>query len=186
MPAKKKEVKATEEVAEKKTSTAPKKTVAKKTTVKKETAKKVEEPAKAEKPAKKTAAKTTAKKETAKKAPAKKAPAKKAAAKKTVAKAEEVAKKSFQEYKDVINWKKWEAHNMNWLYIEVNAGDLLTELEAGVNNLETAATAILDCMLEGDHFIVEPKEENKISADLTVRYYCDNLSDDRRKWSEVQ
>lgn len=105
-------------------------------------------------------------------------------AKAPVKKAEKkpVAKKSAQDYKDVINWKKWEAHNMDWLYIEVNAGDLMTELEAGVNNLSNCCDAILDCMLEGDGFIVEPKEKNKKSASLTVRYYCDNLSEDRKKY----
>ena len=71
---------------------------------------------------------------------------------------------------------------MDWLYIEVNAGDLMTELEAGVNNLSNCCDAILDCMLEGDGFIVEPKEKNKKSASLTVRYYCDNLSEDRKKY----
>ena len=67
------------------------------------------------------------------KKPAEKKPAEKKAApaKKAAEKKPEVAKKSFKEYKDVINWKKWEAHNMNWLYIEINAGDLMTELEAG-------------------------------------------------------
>ncbi|MBQ9046452.1 MAG: hypothetical protein IJ120_00990 [Solobacterium sp.] len=84
-----------------------------------------------------------------------------------------------------MNWKKWEAHHMNWLYIEVNAGDLMTEIEAGVDNLNTCCAAILDCMLEGDGFIVEPKEADKVSSSLTVRYYCDNLSEDRRKYSEV-
>ncbi|MCI2154935.1 MAG: hypothetical protein PUG17_04195 [Stecheria intestinalis] len=81
-----------------------------------------------------------------------------------------------------MNWKKWEAHNMNWLYIEVNAGDLMTELEAGVNNIETCCNAILDCMLEGDTFIVQT---DKPDTKLTVRYYCDNLAEDRRKWSDV-
>ncbi|MGN1388879.1 MAG: hypothetical protein ACI4WR_04465 [Bulleidia sp.] len=145
------------------------------------------EPAVEKKPAKKAAPKkTAAKKEPAeKKAPAKKAAAKKPAVKKTAKKEEpkpEVEKKSFQTYKDVINWKKWEAHNMNWLYIEVNAGDLMTELEAGVNNIDTCCNAILDCMLEGDTFIVQT---DKPDTKLTVRYYCDNLAEDRRKWSDV-
>ena len=109
-----------------------------------------------------------------------KKPVKKAPAKKPV-----VEKKSLQHYIDVINRKKWEAHNMDWLYIEVNAGDLLTEVEAGVSNLKTACNAILDCMLEGDTFIVEPKSKTKVSASLTVRYYCDNLSETRKKYSEV-
>ncbi|MEG0176840.1 MAG: hypothetical protein RR571_03810 [Anaerorhabdus sp.] len=87
-----------------------------------------------------------------------------------------------QDYIDVINWKKWEAHHMNWLYIEVNAGDLLTECEAGVDNIETCCKAILECMLEGDAFIVEPKVKAKIANSLTVRYYVDNLSVERKKY----
>lgn len=131
------------------------------------------------------AKKETVKKEVAPKATVKKAAAKKPAAKKAVAKNPAVEKQSLQKYIDVINWKKWEAHHMAWLYIEVNANDLLTEIEAGVDNLSTCCQAILECMLEGDGFIVEPKAKNKVSKDLTVRYYCDNLSEDRRKYSEV-
>ena len=139
---------------------------------------KVEKKAKAPRKTKKAAKKDVAKKEPAKKA-----------VKKTVKKAEkkevkkEVVKKSYQEYVDVINWKKWEAHNMNWLYIEINANDLLTELEVGVDNMDTCCNAVKDCMLEGDYFIVEPKSEK--DGNLSVRYYCDNLSESRRKWSEV-
>lgn len=150
-----------------------KKAPARKTAAKKAPAKKAAAPAE-KKPAEKKAA--------VKKPAAKKAPAKKAAAVKEEKKPE-TPKKTFQTYKDVINWKKWEAHNMNWLYIEVNAGDLLDELERGTDNIETCASAVLDCMLEGDGFINDP--ENRISRDLTVRYYCDNLSEDRRKWSDV-
>ena len=191
MPAKKKE--ATAAVEEKKPAAkkAVKKAVKteaveeKKETVKKAPAKKAAEKKTAEK---KTAEKKTAEKKTAeKKAPAKKAAAKKPAAKKaSVKKAEpEVAKKTVKDYEDVINWKKGEAHGMDWLYIEINAGDLLTEVEAGVDNLATACQAILNCMLEGDHYITEPAEENKVSAALTVRYYCDKLSEDRRKYFEI-
>ena len=135
------------------------------------------------KTAKKTTAKKTAKKDTAKEEAPKKTV--KRTAKKKAEPAPEVAKKSVQEYKDVINWKKGEAHAMDWLYIEINAGDLLTEVEAGVDNLTATCTAILNCMLEGDGFIVEPAEENKVSDTLTVRYYCDNLSEDRRKYFDV-
>ena len=127
--------------------------------------------------------KTAVKKETVRKEPTKKAAGKKEApAKKAAEKKPAVIKKTVQEYKDVINWKKWEAHNMNWLYIEINAGDIMTELEAGVNNIKTVVDAILDCMLEGDTFIIE---SDKPSTKLTVRYYCDNLSEERRKYSEV-
>lgn len=152
----------------------------------------------------KTAAKEEVKKPVAKKEPAKKATAtkktttaakkkttKKAAPKKTTTKKVEkkveapvVNKKSVKDYEDIINWKKGEAHAMDWLYIEVNAGDLLTEVEAGVDNLSTTCQAILNCMLEGDGFIVEPSEADKVNTSLTVRYYCDNLSEDRKKYFE--
>lgn len=155
-------------MSEKKEVKKPTKAVAEKKTVKK-VAKPTEVKA-AAKPAEKPA----------KKAPAKKAPVKKATAKK--APAVKVVKKSVQDYVDVINWKKWEAHNMDWLYIEVNAGDLLTELEAGVSNIATTSKAILECMLEGDEFIFEPKTKTKASEKLTVRYYCDNLSESRQKY----
>ena len=151
-------------------------------------------------PAKKTATKkTVAKKETAKKpvakkpvakkaAPAKKAAAPKKATKKTAAAkkpaAVKVVKKSVQEYEDIIRWKKGEAHAINQLYIEVNAKDLLTEVEAGVSNLSTVCKAILNCMLEGDGFIVEPSSKTKVSETLTVRYYCDNLAESRKKYFE--
>ena len=121
--------------------------------------------AKAETVAKKTATKSTTKKT-------------------TTTKKATVEKKSLQHYIDVINWKKWEAHNMNWLYIEINANDLLTEVEAGVNNVKTVCAAMLDTMLEGDGFIVEPKTKTKVSSSLTVRYYCDNLSESRRKYQQ--
>jgi hypothetical protein len=176
--------------------TAAKKTIAKKTVAAKPAVKKAvskvlaaevkpveAKPAEEKKPAvKKAAAKVIAAEAVKKTAEKKEAAEKKAPAKKAAAKKPAVAKKSFQEYKDVINWKKWEAHNMNWLYIEVNAGDLMQELEAGVNNIKTVTEAILDSMLEGDTFIVESE---KPSTKLTVRYYCDNLSEERRKYSEV-
>ena len=175
--------KAAEAVEEKAVKKAP----AKKATAKKAAEEKAEKkPAEKKAPAKKAAAKKTTEEKAEKKAPAKKAAAKKPAAKKASKKAEpEVAKKSVKDYEDVINWKKGEAHGMDWLYIEINAGDLLTEVEAGVDNLATACQAILNCMLEGDHYIVEPAEENKVSETLTVRYYCDNLSEDRRKYFEI-
>ena len=170
--------KTAEDTAE--TTTVKKAAAKKKATVKKTAAKKAEAPAAEEKAtAKKTVKKTAAKKSTEEKAPAKKT------TKKTAKKAEEkveVVKRTVKDYEDIINWKKGEAHAMDWLYIEINAGDLLTEVEAGVDNLATTCNAILNCMLEGDGFIVEPAEENKVSDTLTVRYYCDNLSETRKKY----
>ena len=181
-PAEKATEKKTEEVkkaAEVKTAAAK---TAVKETVKKAAEKKEEKKAAAaeKKETKKEAA--AEKKEEKKAAAAEKKEEKKADKKAAAVKKPEVEKKSFQEYKDVINWKKWEAHNMNWLYIEINAGEIMNELEAGVNNIKTVYDAMLDSMLEGDAFIVESDKPN---TKLTVRYYCDNLSEERRKYSEV-
>lgn len=169
MPAKKVVETAEETATTKKTTkkTAATKTAAKTTTKKTATAKKTT-----------AAKKTTTKKTTT----AKKAAEPKKAEVKVEEKKPEIVKKTVKNYEDIINWKKGEAHAMDWLYIEINAGDLLTEVEAGVDNLATACQAILNCMLEGDGFIVEPAEENKVNSSLTVRYYCDNLSQDRRKY----
>ena len=170
MPAKKVVETAEETAATKKTTKKPAATkAAAKTATKKTTT-----------TTKKTTAakKTTTKKTTT----AKKAAEPKKAEVKVEEKKPEVVKKTVKNYEDIINWKKGEAHAMDWLYIEINAGDLLTEVEAGVDNLATACQAILNCMLEGDGFIVEPAEENKVNSSLTVRYYCDNLSQDRRKY----
>lgn len=189
------EVKVEKKPAAKKTTTATKAAPAKKAATTKTAAKKAVK-VEAEKAVETTEVKKTAAKKAApaKKATAeKKTAAKKPAAKKTTAKKTtvkkvakpEVVKKTVKDYEDVINWKKGEAHAMDWLYIEINANDLLTEVEAGVDNLATTCEAILNCMLEGDGFIVEPAEENKVSDTLTVRYYCDNLSEDRRKYFDV-
>lgn len=171
MPAKK-----TVKTEEKKVAT---KAPAKKATVKKEAAPKKVAEKKA--PAKKAAApkKATTKKATTEK----KTPAKKTTTKKTTKKAAPKAEyKSVQEYKDIINWKKGEAHAWDWLYIEVNAYDLLTEVEAGADNLASACQAIKECMLEGDGYITKPTSD--VSKELTVRYYCDNLSEERGPYTE--
>lgn len=165
------------------TEETKKDTTVKKTTAKKTTTKAAPKKATAKKAADK---KETVEKETAKKPATKKAAAKKTTTKKTTKKVEEpvVNKKSVKDYEDIINWKKGEAHAMDWLYIEVNANDLLTEVEAGVDNLDTTCQAIMNCMLEGDVFVVEPTGANKVSPALSVRYYCDNLSEDRKKYFE--
>lgn len=97
-----------------------------------------------------------------------------------------MAKLELQDYAERLQNKKVEAHNKQWLYIEVNAKDLLEEMEPGVKNLSVCCKAMLDAMLEGDGFIVEPKSKSKCAGTLTIRYYVDNLSPERRKWADVQ
>ncbi|MGM9942400.1 MAG: hypothetical protein ACI32N_10500 [Bulleidia sp.] len=191
MPAKK-TVTAAEETAAPKKRTCKRKTTtaaveettetAVKTTAKKTTAKKAATEAKTAEKKTTTRKTTAAKKTTTKKTTAKKAAPAVEAAPVVEEVKPEVVKRTVKDYEDIINWKKGEAQAMDWLYIEVNAGDLLTEVEAGVDNLSTTCQAILNCMLEGDGFIVDPAEEDKVNTSLTVRYYCDNLSPDRKKY----
>ena len=65
------------------------------------------------------------------------------------------------------------------------AKEFMEECEPGVKNLTACCKAMLDAMLEGDGFIVEPKSRSKVAGALTVRYYVDNLHPGRRKYSEV-
>lgn len=94
-------------------------------------------------------------------------------------------KMTIQQYTDCLNAKKWDAHNISWLYIEVNAKDLMEEKEPGAKNITAVCKAMLESMLEGDCFVVEPKIKTKVAQTLTVRYYVDNLSPERKKYSEV-
>lgn len=96
-----------------------------------------------------------------------------------------MAKMEMKEYLEHLQAKKVEANQKQWLYIEVNAKDFNEEVEPGVKNINTCCKAMLDAMLEGDYFVVEPKNKSKCAAALTVRYYVDNLNPSRRKYSEV-
>lgn len=92
------------------------------------------------------------------------------------------AKWTQEQYATRLQEMKQEAHDKMWLYIEVNAKEFMEECEPKVKNLSPCCKAMLAAMLEGDGFIVEPSEPNKVNSSLTVRYYCDNLSQDRRKY----
>ncbi len=94
-------------------------------------------------------------------------------------------KLTMSEYAEILWHKKVEAHDKQWLYIEVNAKEFLEECEPGVKNQITCCKAMLDAMLEGDGFIVEPKNKSRCAGTLTIRYYVDNLSPERRKWADV-
>lgn len=90
-----------------------------------------------------------------------------------------------EQYEQVLMQKKQNAHDAMDLYILVNAKDLQDECEPGCKNLTAACKAMLNQMLEGDGFEVEPKVRSRIAGKLTVRYYVDNLDPSRRKYSET-
>ena len=94
-----------------------------------------------------------------------------------------MAKLTMNDYSAKLQEMKWEAHNKEWLYIEVNAKDLMNELEPGAKNINTACKAILDALLEGDRILVTPKTKTGMGTALTVRYYVDNLHESRQKYN---
>ena len=90
-----------------------------------------------------------------------------------------------EQYADRLKEMKQEAHDKMWLYIEVNARDLMSDSEPGTKNLNAACKGMLASMLEGDTFVTEPKVRSRIAGTLTIRYYVDNLSPERRTWAAV-
>ncbi len=98
---------------------------------------------------------------------------------------EDMEKWTQEQYSEVLQDRKQAAHDNLWLYMDINAKELMEECEPGVKNLTACCKAMTDAMLEGDSFIVEPKVKTKIAGKLTVRYYVDNLHPGRRKYSEV-
>lgn len=96
-----------------------------------------------------------------------------------------MAKMTMNDYLNEVKIRKQNAHDIEWLYIEINAKEFNEELEPTTKNLTACCKAMLDAMLEGDCFVVEPKLKTKVSGALTVRYYCDNLSSDRKSYWEV-
>ena len=100
------------------------------------------------------------------------------------ARAARSAKKTVRSYKKMINDKKKEAHDKNWLYIELCAKDLIAEAEDEADNIKTVCRAMMETMLEGDGFIREPRTYDRIGHEMTVRYYCDNLDPSRAPFFE--
>ncbi|MEE8806999.1 MAG: hypothetical protein SOI44_01105 [Lactimicrobium sp.] len=92
--------------------------------------------------------------------------------------------KSREEFEKIILFKKQEFSINGWNALEINAKDLMTSAGGEDEDLEAAVAAMEECMLEGDCFVNDPGSEHRLSPHLTVRYYCDNLSPERRKYSE--
>ena len=87
------------------------------------------------------------------------------------------------QYSQIIKGRKFEAQQRGDLYIEMNCKELMEEVEPGAKNLTVCSKALLDELLEGDRILVAPKTKNKCGGALTVRYYCDNLSPERQKYT---
>lgn len=169
---KKENVKPTKKITEKKSVKA--KETSKSTSKEKVDKKKVAEKKVAEPKTKK--ATTTTKKVNAKTSIKKEASTKEKTATKRVKK--NILKKD-DFYQEIIK-RKWKAHDVSWLYIEINANDLSKQMK-GNNPLE-CSWAMLDALLEGDIILDVPENDNLELGTLTCRYYCDNLSPERKKY----
>lgn len=82
-----------------------------------------------------------------------------------------------KDFEEMIRFMKEENQIMGWNALDVNVKDLLKTAESTA--VKECAHAVLACMLEGDQFI-QGSAENP-GNDLAVRYWCDNLSESRRR-----
>jgi hypothetical protein len=90
-------------------------------------------------------------------------------------------KLTVNDYKNIIKDLKQQAHNNNQLYIELITNDLMLDNESAGKNVRVVSTALSDELLEGDK-ILGSRVGRK---DFTVRFYCDNLSSDRKAYNQV-
>ncbi|MCH4014213.1 MAG: hypothetical protein LKE64_07770 [Solobacterium sp.] len=87
-----------------------------------------------------------------------------------------------EDYKKIINFKKQEFQVNGWNALDIKAELLLKSVSGAEEDLPAVIEAMSECMLEGDQFLNDTGIENRVRPDLTVRYYCDNLSESRRKY----
>ena len=78
------------------------------------------------------------------------------------------------EFEQMIAFMKQEHHINGWNVLDVGCAELVAK--AG-GKAEDAAAAMLKNMMTGDQILQDP--ENRYSAGLKVRYYCDNLDESR-------
>ncbi len=83
-----------------------------------------------------------------------------------------------KQYADMILFRKKEFNLNGWNALDMKAEDLIKAAEATEKDLPACIKAMKYHMLEGDTFL--KGNEHTATADLTVRYYCDNLRPDRR------
>lgn len=91
-----------------------------------------------------------------------------------------MAKLSIEQYIEAINAKKWYVHNNGGNELQINAYDLMIELNDQAN-LRVCGNALKELLLEGDKVLKSCVGRK----DYTVLYYCDNLDQSRRKLSEI-
>lgn len=79
------------------------------------------------------------------------------------------------DYGNIVAWKKREFNLNGWNAMDIKAEDLIREAGGEVEDLSEVIEGMKRNMLQGDQFV--SGEQNSVK--LTVRYYCDNLSESR-------
>lgn len=83
------------------------------------------------------------------------------------------------EYEEMIHWKKAEFHENEWNAMDLCVKDILSSAGDSEESLSLAVEGMKKNMLEGDCVIAGDIENPDMT--LTVRYYCDNLSEERKR-----
>ncbi|MCR4950377.1 MAG: hypothetical protein K6A40_03515 [Solobacterium sp.] len=79
------------------------------------------------------------------------------------------------EFEAIINFRKQECNRNGFNALHISVEELAELCGSTTKDYSVIAEAMKQCMLEGDSF------ENSDEKELSVVYYCDNLSPSRRK-----
>lgn len=93
--------------------------------------------------------------------------------------------KTKEDFESIIQFKKNEFHSSGWNALDINAGSFMEIEGDGKEDIVPIVDAMRDCMLEGDCYLNDPGANNRYKPELTIRYYCDNLSSSRRKYIDL-
>lgn len=83
------------------------------------------------------------------------------------------------EYEQMIRWKKFEFHENGWNAMDMSVKDIMASANDTEENLLNAIEGMKRNMLEGDSVIIGDVTHPDMT--FVVRYYCDNLSEDRKR-----
>lgn len=81
------------------------------------------------------------------------------------------------DYKEAVFFRKKEYNRNGWNELIIKAEDLMKLTDE--KDVKAVCDGMLQNMLEGDRFISDP--DDLYTKELTVAYYCDNLSESRRR-----
>lgn len=80
-------------------------------------------------------------------------------------------------YTEAIYFRKREYNRNGWNELKIKAADIIAF--TGKKDVKAVCEGMLKNMLEGDRII--NGSDDKPSKDLEIAYYCDNLSESRRR-----